>query len=523
VKFLCDQCKTKYQIADEKAVGKTLRMKCRKCGHLIEVRAAAAVTGSSAPPPGHAPHAPVSPGAPAPPRPMAKPAAAPLASNLAATKPPVKSEKPPASALAGAFKSTVRDEEVSAPFDMSDLGGANDEWYVAVNGVPVGPIRVAEIRRKAANGAVTEDSLAWQEGLDEWRPVRTFPDLAAVVREAIASGRPSLTPLPPEGRPSLTPSSRTGGARASIGPQPGRPAPPARHPQGGIEQAAARSNVVPINSRLATAEKLAADDLTVPYIHEQPAPEAGVVADPFAAPPAPRPAPASLAPGESLTSIPPRRRSKQFPWVPVAMASCVGFGLMSGYVAFSRPAPTQQIIYQQVAPTADPSAGVTTAPTENAAPDTAPSATKVASNGKSGSGGGSAAAASTASAAAGPSKPGGLDLSSLRGGRVTPMGADGENAPGPGQCLSAGMVQNVVMAKQLAMRRQCWDRNPGNKPAANVTLSMTVGPDGSPGSISASGDDPSVASCIQSEAKSWKFPAMGCSQPISVPFHFVRQ
>ncbi|MDP9037227.1 MAG: zinc-ribbon domain-containing protein, partial [Myxococcota bacterium] len=39
MKFLCEQCKAKYQIADEKAAGKTVRMKCRKCGYLIEVRA----------------------------------------------------------------------------------------------------------------------------------------------------------------------------------------------------------------------------------------------------------------------------------------------------------------------------------------------------------------------------------------------------------------------------------------------------------------------------------------------------
>ena len=38
MKFLCEQCKAKYQIADEKAAGKTVRMKCRKCGYLIEVR-----------------------------------------------------------------------------------------------------------------------------------------------------------------------------------------------------------------------------------------------------------------------------------------------------------------------------------------------------------------------------------------------------------------------------------------------------------------------------------------------------
>jgi len=51
VKFLCEQCKAKYQIADEKAVGKTVRMKCRKCGHLIEVRAAVTETSVSSPVP----------------------------------------------------------------------------------------------------------------------------------------------------------------------------------------------------------------------------------------------------------------------------------------------------------------------------------------------------------------------------------------------------------------------------------------------------------------------------------------
>jgi predicted Zn finger-like uncharacterized protein len=39
LKFFCEQCKAKYQIADEKVAGKTVRMKCRKCGHLIELRA----------------------------------------------------------------------------------------------------------------------------------------------------------------------------------------------------------------------------------------------------------------------------------------------------------------------------------------------------------------------------------------------------------------------------------------------------------------------------------------------------
>jgi predicted Zn finger-like uncharacterized protein len=37
MKFLCDNCKAKYQIGDEKVAGKTVRMKCRRCGHSITV------------------------------------------------------------------------------------------------------------------------------------------------------------------------------------------------------------------------------------------------------------------------------------------------------------------------------------------------------------------------------------------------------------------------------------------------------------------------------------------------------
>ena len=57
MKFLCDQCKAKYQIADEKVQGKTLRMKCRKCGHVIEIRAITGDRPSTLPPAGHMPAA----------------------------------------------------------------------------------------------------------------------------------------------------------------------------------------------------------------------------------------------------------------------------------------------------------------------------------------------------------------------------------------------------------------------------------------------------------------------------------
>src|SRR5687768_17217268 len=92
MKFLCPSCKAKYQIADEKVAGRSVRMKCRKCGFMIQVTSALASPGaldsdppeqlseaeSSAPPP--PPPAPAA--APPPPAP-----AAPAASVAKASAP----------------------------------------------------------------------------------------------------------------------------------------------------------------------------------------------------------------------------------------------------------------------------------------------------------------------------------------------------------------------------------------------------------------------------------------------------
>src|SRR5689334_20974116 len=47
MKFVCENCKAKYQIGDDKVAGKTLRMKCRRCGHMIQVSATVTETSVS--------------------------------------------------------------------------------------------------------------------------------------------------------------------------------------------------------------------------------------------------------------------------------------------------------------------------------------------------------------------------------------------------------------------------------------------------------------------------------------------
>jgi hypothetical protein len=74
------------------------------------------------------------------------------------------------------------------------------EWHVSINDVPVGPVRLEEMAHKIDAGAVSEYSLVWREGLDEWRPLATVPELMALLHGRRHSGPPprtSFSSMPP--------------------------------------------------------------------------------------------------------------------------------------------------------------------------------------------------------------------------------------------------------------------------------------------------------------------------------------
>jgi hypothetical protein len=106
-------------------------------------------------------------------------------------------------ALAEAFGALVVGPPSGPP--PGDLGMPGDEWFVGINEVPVGPIRLGEIRKRALLGAVTLDSMVWRDGLEAWRPLKTFPELVAVLEESMSSARASSAPMirPGTGLPAL--------------------------------------------------------------------------------------------------------------------------------------------------------------------------------------------------------------------------------------------------------------------------------------------------------------------------------
>ena len=224
-------------------------MKCRKCGHQIEVRAAVTETSVSTSPPRAM-------GSAARTR-RARVAKSSLATSLSAAKPRAPVGHSPKHQLrarsrvrSSAPSRTRRGPEVPFPQQTGGLElSVTDEWYVAINGVPVGPVRISELRRKAASGAVTEESLCWQEGLEEWRPVRSIPELAAIVREAAQGNRPSLVSPPHEGQDRGSrppPAPQRPAPPPPRGPEPPRPPERARRSSRRVRPSPSRSNVVPL-------------------------------------------------------------------------------------------------------------------------------------------------------------------------------------------------------------------------------------------------------------------------------------
>jgi hypothetical protein len=152
MKFLCRNCKAKYQIADDKVVGRTLRMTCQQCGEPIVVRSAS-VTGRQSQ---------VS----RPIAPMTLHGTGPMALN-----------------------------EFQRPATQRDLVVPQEEWHVAINDVPVGPMRRDEVARKIALTAIDRESLAWREGMDDWLPIKHIPELAKMFPSAAAPPAPAAVTM----------------------------------------------------------------------------------------------------------------------------------------------------------------------------------------------------------------------------------------------------------------------------------------------------------------------------------------
>ena len=413
---------------------------------------------------------------------------------------------------------------------------STEEWYVGINGVPVGPVRLSDLRRKAANGLINDDSLVWREGFEEWVPLRTFPELAAMLRESATTGRTSLTPTPsaaapiPGGRAHAPlprgPTSPAGsGIRPSVTPRavPSQP----------------RSNVLAFAARGAAAEKI--DGLHESSVEEH------VKADESVRPPPAAPAEPASAPAVAAAPVLPEvfepiqfraagfsqraaqsRRAHPALWIVVALAGMLlGVGAMVVLLPKSNVKPAVQIVSVMVpapaAPIAQPAEGegnTTIGPIEVSAP--------VAAKGSGSKGSKGAGAEPVAPGApAAPLSTSLTGLGGLVGGPSAPSG--GSASSGGGGQLQAADVERVVQSHRAFVKRQCWEpalstKAPNSPSSARVAVSISVARDGTVQNANATGGDgyPGLSSCVQGQVNKWKFPPSDGGN-VNIPFVFAAQ
>src|SRR5512146_1441618 len=197
MKFTCDSCNAQYMISDDKVGPAGVKVRCKKCGHVILVRRvaeAAAVGGDTAPAvnapaaagPSPSANGATHPGVDGPAGAAGGPSITPSggldaelgsACDHAFGDTPPETERPGADADLGATQA-MGAEDAAKVFSQTQPTPAATEWYVAIGQAQVGPLPLGEVKKKWEAGDVGPDSLVWRPGMGDWAPLTTVSDLA---------------------------------------------------------------------------------------------------------------------------------------------------------------------------------------------------------------------------------------------------------------------------------------------------------------------------------------------------------
>lgn len=156
MKFLCDRCKTRYSIGDDRVRGKILKIRCKNCANVITVREGMSVDEGTLADRG---------------RPTT---AAPMAA--------VATPGGGGGALASAFASQL----------AKPPAALEEEWYVSIDGDQSGPYSLADAQRWITSKAIDADIHCWSEGFDDWLPVDKVSHFRGLRKRAT----PPAPPMP---------------------------------------------------------------------------------------------------------------------------------------------------------------------------------------------------------------------------------------------------------------------------------------------------------------------------------------
>ncbi len=211
MKFICEKCKTKYSIADEKVRRKVLKIRCKNCSNIIVVREPVGAKDVGAADPNQVnssgkPLEQAFDGAfrPRPHRPSISNLALRVSPTSIISTKPMEKEHAPLAAMPPEFL-----EEEGALIE--------DEWFLAIDGNQFGPMAFSELCSRVKRGEARDEAFVWRDGFDEWLEINQVPELKPFL--------PRHPPPPPRPRSGHYPMARA--ASPSSSPEGlGRPQPP---------------------------------------------------------------------------------------------------------------------------------------------------------------------------------------------------------------------------------------------------------------------------------------------------------
>jgi predicted Zn finger-like uncharacterized protein len=156
MKFVCDKCRTKYTIADEKVRRKVLKIRCKNCSNVIVLRESDSRQRDGALD-GHPMGVGVAP-VPGPSRPGALP-------DLGLDD----HDEPTRLSTAPEF-----DPDLGA---SPDPGDADAEWYMAVDVNQYGPMSFTELCSRVKRGEAGGEAYIWRDGFEDWLDLQDVPEL----------------------------------------------------------------------------------------------------------------------------------------------------------------------------------------------------------------------------------------------------------------------------------------------------------------------------------------------------------
>ncbi len=149
MKIACQSCQAKYTIADEKVLGKIVKIRCKKCGATI------VINGNE---------------------------------TEGATQ---------------AFDAGAQQQQGGGVYDYT-AGSGGESWTVNVSDGDQRTMTTAEIAEAFRGGVVNDETYCWKDGMGDWLPLRDIPELATALH---AGPQPSMhahqseAPPPPDDQP----------------------------------------------------------------------------------------------------------------------------------------------------------------------------------------------------------------------------------------------------------------------------------------------------------------------------------